>query len=237
MESLNDMGLADQTCHLAPDRLRSEQITIIARWTSVLALCSVSSGVLVLRTFWSTASHAYVASFFFCLCILHGLAVGSGIMWLRRTSRKASSFMLRSRIVVTAVVALVWASVPIMLMPDATADQRQLLIYIGSGLMSSSILLAPMMPAALAFLFITTAGVLLPMPLIDQSITLEHTWMILLYMFATWGVVHNQAHDFSSVWSRGLMVHSSRVNGRMRYGSGSARQRHDDSGSPSSDPA
>ncbi|MGI4796315.1 MAG: putative bifunctional diguanylate cyclase/phosphodiesterase [Janthinobacterium lividum] len=105
--------------------------------------------------------------------------------------------MMQSRVVVSAVIAVVWASVPIMLMPTANADQRQLLIYIGSGLMSSSILLAPMKHAALAFLFITTVGVLLPMPYIDQSITLDHLWTILLYMFATWGVVHIQARDFS----------------------------------------
>ncbi len=32
-----------------------------------------------------------------------------------------------------------------------------------------------------------------------------------------------------------LMVHSVRRNGRMRYGPGSTRQRHDDRGSPSND--
>ncbi|MGI4796168.1 MAG: putative bifunctional diguanylate cyclase/phosphodiesterase [Janthinobacterium lividum] len=180
-----------------PDRLRSEQITIIARWTIPLAFCSVTSGVIVLRRFWPTASHAYLVTFFLSLCLLHGMAVASGITWLHRPPREASPFMLHSRTVVTSVIALVWASVPIMLMPTGSVDQRQLLIYIGSGLMSSSILLAPMMPAALAFLFITTAGVLLPMPFIDQSITLDHTWMILLYMLTTWGIVDHQARDFS----------------------------------------
>ncbi|MGI4945924.1 MAG: putative bifunctional diguanylate cyclase/phosphodiesterase, partial [Janthinobacterium lividum] len=189
--------MTDQNSHLAPDRLRSEQITMIARWTSVLALCSVTSGAIVLGTFWATASHTYLLAFFLCLCFLHGLAVVSGIVWLRRTSREASPSKLRVRIVMSAVIALVWASVPITLMPAATTDQRQLLIYIGSGLMSSSILLAPITPAALAFLCITTAGILLPMPFIDQSITFQHTWVILLYMLATWGVVDHQARDFS----------------------------------------
>ncbi|MGI4797980.1 MAG: putative bifunctional diguanylate cyclase/phosphodiesterase [Janthinobacterium lividum] len=189
--------MSSQTDYLAPNHLRSEQITIIARWTSVLAICSVTSGIIVLRRFWATAPHAFLVTFFFCLCVLHGLAVVSGILWLRKTSREATPFMMRSRVVVSGLIAMVWASVPIMLMPAASTDQRQLLIYIGSGLISSSILLAPMMHAALVFLFITTIGVLLPMPFIDQSITLDHAWMILLYTFATWGVVHNQARDFS----------------------------------------
>ncbi len=34
------------------------------------------------------------------------------------------------------------------------------------------------------------------------------------------------------VWSRGLMVHASRASGRMRYGTGSPRGRHNDRGSP-----
>ncbi|WP_119681991.1 helix-turn-helix domain-containing protein [Indioceanicola profundi] len=39
------------------------------------------------------------------------------------------------------------------------------------------------------------------------------------------------------VWSRGLMVHSCHVSGRKRYGAGSPRERHNDSGGPSSDTA
>src|SRR5277367_2322474 len=39
------------------------------------------------------------------------------------------------------------------------------------------------------------------------------------------------------VWSRALMVHSCRVIRRMRYGTGSTRERHDDRGGPSSDTA
>src|SRR3954467_9541593 len=39
------------------------------------------------------------------------------------------------------------------------------------------------------------------------------------------------------VWSRALMVHSSRWNGRMRYGPSSAWERPHDGGSASSDPA
>src|SRR5690349_10436197 len=39
------------------------------------------------------------------------------------------------------------------------------------------------------------------------------------------------------VWSRALVVHSSRWNGRMRYGPSSAWERPHDGGSASSDPA
>ena len=197
MKTLVKSGMRSQTNDLMADFLRSEQITIIARWTSVLALCSVTSGIIVLRRFWATAPHVFLVAFFLCLCVLHGLAVVSSLLWLRRTSREATPHMLQSRVIVSAMIAVVWASVPIMLMLDASAEQRQLLIYIGSGLMSSSILLAPMLHAALAFLFITTIGILLPMPFINQSITTDHLWTIMLYMFATWGVVHNQARDFS----------------------------------------
>src|SRR5262249_49687291 len=37
------------------------------------------------------------------------------------------------------------------------------------------------------------------------------------------------------VWSGNFLVHSYRVIRRMRYGPGSARERHDDRGGPSSD--
>src|SRR3954469_8749036 len=45
------------------------------------------------------------------------------------------------------------------------------------------------------------------------------------------------ANDPLDVWSRALMVHSSRWNGRMRYGPSSAWERPHDGGGPSSDPA
>ncbi len=182
---------------LLPDGLRLQQVTVMARWTPPLAVCSVLSAGVVVLTFWHSAPHAGLLALLASLSLMHGLAVVRSLAWLRRPAAGASRRALHLRVGVSAAVALIWATALALLLPRATLEQRQLLIYVGSGLMSASILLAPVRTAALAFLGITTAGLLLPMPFIAQSISPAHTLLILLYAATTCGLVHSQSRDFT----------------------------------------
>ncbi len=101
------------------------------------------------------------------------------------------------RVAITSLIAIAWSTVPTVLMPLSNADQRQLLIYIFAGFSSSSILMAPLLPAALSLVVITTIGILLPLPFLEQSITVQHVILIVLYFLVTCGVLLHQNRDFA----------------------------------------
>ena len=181
---------------IASSRLQGAQITVVARRTAILAVCSILSGSVVLATFWQTASHFYLLVLLGGLVIMHGASIVSSRIWLARTRPVGSPRMLRVRIAASALIAVVWATSPIALMPIATEEQRQLLIYIGAGLTSSSILIAPILPAASLFAGIITIGFFLPMPLIDHSIASQHAVVLLMFLLMTAAVVRAQHRDF-----------------------------------------
>ena len=195
----HDSSPAGQPQHEpAAEHLRTEQITLLARWSGIIAVGSIVSCSLLVATFWATAPHAYLLALLFALAGLHAMAVIGGRIWLRRTRRVATRRMLHLRVLVSTVIALVWGSMPIMLMPHATPDQRQFVVYICSGLVTCSILLAPLRAAALLFATIATLATLLPMPLLDQTITPQHALTVILYGLMTCAAVVHLNRDFTS---------------------------------------
>ncbi len=182
---------------LAMARLRVQQFTGLARWSGLLATCSLASCVVVLATFWRTAAHAYLLTLFTALLGLHGLAVLGARRWLQKKDTVIAPYRLRVRTAIVGAIALSWASAPLVLMPIATPDQRQLMIYIGSGLMSAGILLAPLPAAALLFVGISALGVLLPLSMVERSIAWQHSVTVVAYSLMTCGVVITQSRDFA----------------------------------------
>ena len=182
---------------MAPDRLRGEQITVLARWTPIMALCSILSCLTVIATCWDVGSRGYMIGLLVFLTTIHGLAIYGGRRWLRSGSRVASRRMVRVRIGATVLIAAAWATMPSMLMPVATPDQRQLLVYVGPGLISASVMLAPVLPAALLFAVMTTIGILAPMSMLHQTITFQHAMTNLIFLGTTCVVVCSQSRDFT----------------------------------------
>ena len=182
---------------VAPDRLRGQQITAIARWTPAMAGCSLITCAAVVTTFWNTAPRAYLVGLLLSLTTLHGLSVFGARRWLAAGHKVASARMRWARVAFTVLIAVAWSTMPAMLMPTATPDQRQLLIYVGAGLISASVMLAPLLPAALSFAGVITLGVLLPMPLLHQSITVQHALTLITFCALTSSVVWSQSIDFA----------------------------------------
>ncbi len=182
---------------LEPDRLRGEQITMIARWTPTMAVCSMASGVTVAVTCWGAGLHAYLVGLVTFLAVIHGLAILGGKRWLSSGAKVASARLLRTRIIFSGLIAAAWATMPAMVMPGLAPDQRQLVIYIGAGLMSASVLLAPLLPAALLFASLTTLGILSPMLLLTHAHMAQPAIITLLFFMTTCGVVCSQSSDFA----------------------------------------
>ena len=182
---------------LAATCLRVQQFSSLARWSSLLAACSVTSCLMVVATFWRTASHAYLLTLLAVLLGLHGLAVFGARRGLKGKDAAISSYRLHARTAMVAAIALCWASAPLTLMPIATPDQRQLLIYISSGLMSAGILFAPMLNAALLCVGISALAILLAMSMVERSIAWQHAATIVAYGLAISGLVIVQSREFA----------------------------------------
>lgn len=182
---------------IAPGRLRHVQLTAMAERSKLLAVGSILTALLILVTFWDAGPRAYMIVVSIILVALHATGIIGGRLWLARSRHDVSPRAYWLRVAVTAVVAVTWATFPTMLMQAATTDQRQLVVYAFSGLVSSSILLAPVLPAALLFASITTIGLLLPMPLLHQTITMQHVTLIILYFSMTSAIVVHKNRDFT----------------------------------------
>ena len=178
-------------------RLRYEQVAAQASRAGMMAFGSILAFLIIMWTFWPAGPHGYLLGMLALLLAMHGVALLGSRIWLSRGPHAVSRTAVTGRVAVASLVALAWSSIPVVLMPQATADQRQLLIYVFAGFSSSSILMAPLLPAALSFVVVTTAGVLASMPISDQSITVQHAILIVLYLLVTCGVLLHQNREFA----------------------------------------
>ena len=181
----------------ASGRLRYEQVAATASRAGMMACGSILTFLIVMWTFWPVGPHHYLLGLLALLLVMHGLALLGSRIWLSRGPHAVSRRMVLGRVAVASLVAVAWATIPFVLMPHATADQRQLLIYIFAGFSSSSILMAPLLPVALSFVVITTASVLASLQLADQSVTAQNAILIVLYFLTTCGVLLHQSRDFA----------------------------------------
>ena len=174
--------------------MRREQFSTIARRSPMMAACSLGSFLMTAVTFWTSASHVFLLGILAVLTLLHGSAVMRSSVWLKGSQNDLSELQKALRVLLTVLVALTWASVIVVLMPSASVDQRQLLIYVSSGLTASGILLSPMLPAALAMTATTTAAVLAATPFVHQTISVQHSLMVILFfvMIVVSSVIQNK---------------------------------------------
>ncbi len=180
----------------APDRLRVEQVTAVTRRASVFACGSLVSCLVVVTEFWPVASHRYLLSLLSVLAVCQCLAVGRSL-WYAKSSRGMSRWSFHVQCVMAASVATTWATVPCVLMPLASADQQQMLVAIACALVAASVLLAPVLPAALLFAAIGTAGPVFASLSAHRSTALAQCVLDLVYLAVASGVVVQQGRDFS----------------------------------------
>ena len=191
---------------LAPDRLRGEQIGVLASWTPVMAVCSLACCLSVVITCWGAGANTYLAGLFVFLAAVHGLATFGARRWRARGTKVATPRMVRLRIAFTGLIAAGWATMPTVLMPLATPDQRQTIVYVGAGLMSASVLLAPLLPAALVFAGFAAAGILVPMLLHGQPGMVQPIIITVLFAATTCGVVFSQSRDHAKRLRNEIML-------------------------------
>ena len=171
-------------------RLEVEKIDVLARLTPITAVCSLLAALILITTFWGQGHRDFLLFLGGSLLLGHGLALRKSILW-RRSARPNAvrPIILKLRIGLTALLASVWGVMPIMLMSNASASQRQLVIYVVSALISAGVIMAPVRAAALAFSIITGFGELVAVLMVHESNAWEHAGLILTYTGVTSGVI------------------------------------------------
>ncbi len=198
-----DRCVSPQTEQLPPGRIgresliRSEQVTTVAQLSTSIATVSLAGALILVDTFWSSVSHTRLLVFLAALSTLHGIAVFSSKRWLMRGRQNASSLALGARIVFAVTIALLWAVMLTSLMVAAGADQRQMLFYVLSGLMSASVLLAALPVAAMSLAVIAAASLLVAISLVGSRIAIQHALLVLLFLTANVTVVLIQYRAFA----------------------------------------
>lgn len=131
-------------------RLRVEQVDTLAKLGGVIACVGVLAALSVVASFWHNGSRAYLMTFLVIFVAIYAAGFRRSIRWRKQVkplelSRRA--YVVRCLHV--GFIGLLWSTMPAMLMPVATGNQRLLIVYVSSGLIASAVAIAPTMLAAL----------------------------------------------------------------------------------------
>ncbi len=167
-------------------RVRIEKIETLARLAPILAISSLFAAATLITLFWHQGPRRFLVGLGVGLLLVHSAAICKSVRWLG--SVRPSTISLRSvwtRVALTAAVAAVWAIVPIVLMPGASADERQFIVYVMAGLISAGVMIAPLRAGAVAFSAIVGVGMLIAILIVRDRTFLQHAAMVLVYTAAT----------------------------------------------------
>lgn len=144
--------------HLA-GRVRVEQVDTLANLGGAIGCVGVLAALGVSVAFWRSASHFYLVLFLSVFIATYGAAFRRSVIWRRRArppEMALSTYRVRNLHV--GVIGLLWSTMPINLIPHADANQMLLVVWVSSGLIASSVVIAPTLLAAFCISVPVAAG-------------------------------------------------------------------------------
>ena len=184
--SISLPGMISTRTAAVTTRVRIEKVETLARLAPILALSSLCAAATLIALFWHQGPHRFLVGLGVGLLLVHGAAICKSVLWLgsaRPSTLPPRSVWLRAG--VTAAVAAIWGTVPIVLMPQASAEDRQLIVYVMAGLISAGVMIAPMRAGAVAFSTIVGLGELIAILIVHDANFLQHAGTVLVYLAAT----------------------------------------------------
>ena len=134
------------------DCVRVAQMDTLAQISPGSAIVGTIAAALVCATCWPRGSHLYIVAFLTALITSYVISVVMTHDWKRR--RRLSSMpasVIWPRITLSALIGILWGSLPVALMQTIDDDQRLMVGLVCSGLVAAGLMLAPVLPAALLF--------------------------------------------------------------------------------------
>ncbi|WP_438390494.1 putative bifunctional diguanylate cyclase/phosphodiesterase [Caballeronia sp. DA-9] len=149
--------------HLA-SRVRVEQVDTLANLGGAIGLVGVFAAFGIFAAFWHSASHVYLVGFLATFITIYAAAFRRSLIWRRQSNRKEMSHgAYRVRNLHVGLIGLLWSTMPVSLAPHADSNQILLIVYVSSGLIASSVVIAPTLLAAFAISIPVMSGTLIAM--------------------------------------------------------------------------
>ncbi|MCY0386087.1 EAL domain-containing protein [Robbsia sp. Bb-Pol-6] len=149
--------------HLA-GRVRVEQVDTLASLGGAIGCVGVLAALGICLAFWRSAPHGYLVGFAALFIMIYGAAFRRSVIWRGRARpREMALRTYRIRNLHVGVIGLLWSTMPINLAPFANANQILLIVWVSSGLIASSVVIAPTLLAAFAISIPVAAGTFVSM--------------------------------------------------------------------------
>jgi len=130
-------------------RVRVEQVDTLANLGGAIGCVGVFAAFLLFASFWHSASHLYLSVFLASFVAIYSAAFRRSLVWRRRPKpQELPVRAYRIRNLHVGIVGLLWSTMPICLAPHADENQILLIVYVSSGLIASSVVIAPTLMAA-----------------------------------------------------------------------------------------
>jgi diguanylate cyclase (GGDEF)-like protein len=145
-------------------RVRVEQIDTLANLGGAIGCVGVLAALELFASFWRSASHSYLLVFLATFVMIYAAAFRRSLIWKKRPKpREMPLRAYRARNLHVGVIGLLWSTIPVCLAPHADANQILLIVYVSSGLIASSVVIAPTLLAACLVSIPVMSGTLLAM--------------------------------------------------------------------------
>jgi len=140
-------------------RIGSDQLAAVVRAGTAVQLCTAINIAVVTASFWPSVSHPVLMSWLGCTLLISTCFALSECGLNRPNRSTLSHNALRRSVVAAFLLALPWAALPTLYLGSLPPSSELVLVTVVAGMASGgSVLLAPVYPAAIAYL----ATILLP---------------------------------------------------------------------------
>ncbi|MGI4985782.1 MAG: PAS domain S-box protein, partial [Janthinobacterium lividum] len=149
--------------HLA-GRVRVEQVDTLANLGGAIGCVGVLAACGITIAFWRSAPHAYLIGFLTIFIVSYAAAFRRSVIWRRRFKpQEMPASTYRTRNLHVGVIGVLWSTMPICLAPYADTNRILLVVWVSSGLIASSVVIAPTLLAAFSISVPVTIGTFLAM--------------------------------------------------------------------------
>lgn len=181
-------------------RFRARQIQAVLRLTPLTMFANALNGIIVVVTFWQMINPVMLVGW--GLCVFYAAAVGfdSWLRWQRgRAPEAASARALKRAARHAALLALLWALVPMFLLPLASLESQVMLSTIAVGMLcAGGFALATIPQAALTYVAILGTGTFVGLIRLEHDLGVELGALLAIYVLIVMGSVMSNARTFGA---------------------------------------
>jgi len=181
-------------------RFRARQIQAVLRLTPLTMLANFFNACVVVYTFWRQINPLLLGGWALCVLYAAGVGMESWIAWQRgRPPETASASALTKAAKHAALLALLWSTLPMLLLPMAQPESRLMLSSVAVGMLcAGGFALATIPQAALTYVGVMAVGTFIGLVRLDHSLALELTILLVMYTFIVMGSVLSNARTFQA---------------------------------------